>query len=282
MPSATARLLEAVTRVAAAHDLPTDDVLVVRDRTNVLVHLRPAPVVARISLTFARLRPPAWFARELEVASFLARAGAPVAPPADAVDPGPHEQGGIVITFWRHVDHDPARFDATAAGRSLRDLHVALERYESPLPAFDRLDEVGEVLARLEPSPAVSAEDLDALRRRRRQLRRPPGLAARPLHGDAHLGNVLWSPDGPLWSDLENVCTGPVEYDLAALTWRDDPATPDVLAAYGRFAADVVEQVTPLLALFLAAWTLVVVERDPRDSMILEARRRVARALADG
>ena len=44
----------------------------------------------------------------------------------------------------------------------------------------------------------------------------------RPLHGDAHTGNVLMTPDGPLWTDFEDACAGPVEWDLASLTLTDE------------------------------------------------------------
>jgi aminoglycoside/choline kinase family phosphotransferase len=43
----------------------------------------------------------------------------------------------------------------------------------------------------------------------------------RPLHGDAHTGNLLQSGDGPRWIDFEDVCAGPVEWDLASRTLTD-------------------------------------------------------------
>ena len=42
------------------------------------------------------------------------------------------------------------------------------------------------------------------------ELRSP----VQPLHGDAHLGNVL---GGPLWNDWEDTCLGPVGWDAACL-----------------------------------------------------------------
>ena len=35
------------------------------------------------------------------------------------------------------------------------------------------------------------------------------------LHGEPHPGNVLDTTRGPLFVDLETVCRGPVEFDLA-------------------------------------------------------------------
>jgi hypothetical protein len=255
----------AALNAARRHGLPVDRPVVLRDLTNVLVHLAPAPVVARVPITLARLRPPGWFAEEMLLAQFLAAEGAPVAPPSGEVDPGPHDQDGFAITFWRWIDHDPARADPVAAGRSLRDLHDVLLRYPSELPTCDRLDEVRSLLAELELDELLSFAN------------RLEPLDGRPLHGDAHLANVLWSPEGPLWSDLENACRGPVEYDLACLRYRGLPEAEEAIAAYGAHAD--VDAVMPLLSLQLAAWTQLVAERSDDPSHHEEAQRRIDRAL---
>jgi hypothetical protein len=257
--------VDAALRTARRLGLPVGSPVVLRDLTNVLVHIAPAPVVARVPVTLARLRSPEWFAEEMRLAQFLAAAGAPVAPPSDAVDPGPHDQDGFAITFWRWIDHDPARADPVAAGRSLRELHSVLERYPGELPTCDRVVEVRSVLARLELDELLEfAERLEP-------------LAGRPIHGDAHLSNVLWSPEGPLWSDLENACRGPVEYDLACLRYRGLPEAEDAIASYGAHGD--VDAVMPLLALQLAAWTQLVAERSDDPAVHAEAQRRLERAL---
>jgi hypothetical protein len=263
-----------------AQGLRVDEPVVLRDLTNILVRLKPSPVVAHVPVLFTELRGRAWFVQEVALARFLAGAGAPVAPPVSAVDPGPHEHDGVLVTLWDHVDHDPARFDAGAAGRSLRELHDVLASYSGPLPHHDRLDEVGRVIASLRPSGLVSEEELERLAAAHERLgaeaRTEPG---RPLHGDAHLGNILWSAAGPCWTDLENACTGPVEYDLACIEWRGAPGTAEALAAYGAHDGTRVESFFPGLALFLAVWTLVIAARRPLPSVVAEARRRVERAL---
>jgi hypothetical protein len=250
----------AVEKVAREHGLPTSDLVVLRDLTNVIVHLRPAPVVARAQLTFGALRGRAWADAEMDAALFLAAAGAPIAPPARDVDPGPHDVDGVLVTFWSYVDHDASRADAVAAGRSLRELHDAFAGYEGTLPTCDRLDEVRRLLDERELLDFAA---------------RLPPLDGRPIHGDAHLRNVLWSPDGPLWSDLENVCRGPREFDLACLLYRPLPASAAALAAYGEHDPAEVERALMYLTLFLAAVTPLV---DGRDGP--EAQRRVERALA--
>ncbi len=38
-----------------------------------------------------------------------------------------------------------------------------------------------------------------------------------PLHGDAHPGNLLSTPTGPIWTDFEDAWRGPIDWDLACL-----------------------------------------------------------------
>jgi hypothetical protein len=123
--------LRTVLDVARRHGLPTSDAVVLRDLTNLIVHLRPAPVVARAQLTLGALRGRSWAETEMDAALFLAAAGAPIAPPARDVDPGPYEVDGSLVTFWTYVDHDPARADAAAAGHALRELHEAFAAYRA-------------------------------------------------------------------------------------------------------------------------------------------------------
>src|SRR5438552_1582332 len=85
----------------------------------------PSGVLTRVQLTLSRLRGLSWAELEIAAARHLAAAGAPVVPPANGINPGPHVVDGLFITFWTWVDHDPAREDPGAAGRTLRELHDA-------------------------------------------------------------------------------------------------------------------------------------------------------------
>ena len=263
-------IVDAALAIARTHGLPADRPRVLRDLTNVLVHLEPAPIVLRVQLTLGALRGPAWAETEMRVAQFLARAGAPIAPPTGDVDPGPHVHGGLIVTFWRFVEHDPARADPVLAGRSLRELHDTFDAYDGELPTCDRLDEVRRVLDDLPPTSRLA--ELRAF------ADRLPPLEGRPIHGDAHLRNILWTPDGPLWSDLENVCRGPREYDLACIRFRPLPETDQAITGYGDHDEEVVEGALVYVTLFLAAVTQLVARRGGADARA-EADRRVRHAL---
>jgi Phosphotransferase enzyme family len=250
----------AAVAVAAARELGfrVDDPLVIGEVTNVLDHLRPSPVVARVSSTL--VRGAAALESELAFAAAAAGRGAPVVPPADE---RVHERDGLQITFWRHVEHRRAEpSDAHAVGRSLRELHDAVRDLELRLARFDRLDEVEVVASELEhPDAELMRNAIRAARERLARL----SFDERPLHGDAHMRNALITEQGPLWADLENVCRGPVEYDLACLAWRTKvhgwAGGPEALAAYGPHDDRLVEELMPVLAAFLVPWNTKVLQR---------------------
>jgi hypothetical protein len=257
----------AAVAVAAEHGLPADDPLVLRDAWHVLVHLRPLPVVARVSSgrPYPEGPPEDDVIRELAVASHAARAGAPIVPPSDLLDPGPHRHGGHVVVFWRYVE-PRGELDPAAAGRGLRTTHEALADYTGELPEL-HLDDLAGMLGSLEPSA-----DLDLLR----ELGgRRPGGSAQALHGDAHLANCL---PGPLWHDFETACRGPREFDLAALALhsrtRGDDASSTALEAYGDHDEELLEACLPVYAAWIYASFMVALPRRPELRPVLDQRLR--------
>jgi hypothetical protein len=256
--------VRAALAVAAAQGLRPAEPRVLAQGSNVLVHLAPAPVVARVPTgTIAAFRPgTAWLAREVAVAGHLTRRGAPVVAPSAEVDPGPHVHDGLPVTFWAHVPPADAPLDARAAGRGLRECHEALADFPGDLPDHAIFHEARAVLARLAADGTLAPADA--------ALAEPVGaaLAARivaldvpvqPLHGDAHLGNVIQGAGGPLWNDFEDTHIGPRAWDLACLhAGRPEAAAADAEAGYGDLGD------APLLDLMLEArtyvglaWTLV-------------------------
>jgi len=261
----------AAVAVAAEHGLRSDDPVVLRDAWHVLVHLRPLPLVARVSSgrPYPEGPPEDDVIRELAVASHAARAGASVVPPSDLLDPGPHRHGGHVVAFWQYV---AARreVEPVAAGLALRAIHDALADYEDELPSLHTDDLVG-ITDRLDPSA-----DVDLLREF--GLRQPGGVV-QAIHGDAHLANCL---PGPLWHDFETACRGPREFDLAALVLsdkvRDDDASRIALEAYGDHDADLLQECLPVYAAWIYASFMVALPRRPELGPVLDERLRWLRA----
>jgi len=217
--------------------VPCDEAVRIAGGSNVLVHLRPAPVVARVMTGTAFLHddPARWLAREVAVGTFLAGTGL-IVPPTDLLPPGPHERGGLWMTLWRFVPHDeqappPAPREL---GESLRALHEALAGYPGDLAP---LSGIRDWLVRL-----TGADD--SLRARLEALTPTvfeSSLPVQALHGDVSIGNLLRTSDGLLWNDLEDVCAGPVEWDVAGLV-ASARARDEILAGYGE-----VERLEPFL-----------------------------------
>jgi Ser/Thr protein kinase RdoA (MazF antagonist) len=264
------RALRAAVEVAEQAGLRFDRPRVLRDGSNLLVHLQPAPVVARVATTTATVRAgDAWLAREVAVAGHLARLGVPVVSPSAVVAPGPHRHDGQTLTFWEYAEELDAPMDARLAGRGLRECHEALADFDGDLPPMALLREAEELADRLSPS----AEDADMLRGAAARVRRRIDSLALPLqavHGDAHLGNVINTPRGPLWNDWEDTFLGPAAWDLGCLhasvrAFGQDPApVAAAQAGYGEALAD------DVLAVFVDArrfqgtvWTMVFALEHP-------------------
>jgi hypothetical protein len=261
----------AAVAVASAAGLRSDDPVVLRDAWHVLVHLRPLPLVARVSSgrPYPDGPPEEDVIRELAVASHAVRAGAPVVPPSDLLDPGPHHEGGHVVAFWQYVE-PRGELDPQTAGEGLRAIHEALADYDEELPSL-HTDDLVAITDRFEPSA-----DVDLLREL--GSRQPVGLP-QALHGDAHLGNCL---PRPLWHDFETACRGPREFDLAALALgdraRDNEASRRALEAYGDHDTDLLEECLPVYAAWIYASFMVALPRRPELGPVLDERLRWLRA----
>lgn len=262
---ASERALRAAADLARDLGLRFDDATVLRDQSNLLVHFRPTPVVARIATGTVRVRQgSAWLARELAVAAHLSAAGAPVVSPSGELPPGPHSRGGFFMTFWEHVDQLDRPVDPALAGRALRECHQALDGFDGKLPILGALGEAARILSMLSEDGTLSAADSELLRRvSERSLRRIEalGLPIKPLHGDANLSNVLNTPSGPLWTDWEDAFQGPREWDLACLVARSRvlgegaERAEAALAAYGGAVdQEALDCLVEARALQVAAW----------------------------
>lgn len=244
----------AAVSVAARHGVRVADPVVLKDSFSIRVHLRPAPIVARVPTVTAlgRPRPAEALAREVSVVSFLYERGVPVVPVSDLLPPGPFEQDGYAVSFWTYAEHDgDRRYKPADVGRALAELHEVLREYPGELPYLGpALDETACLLDRLAPLPGVDAGTLAGLRddldRLGAELRGAPG-PAQALHGDAHPGNLLATARGPLWIDFEETCSGPVGWDLACLVKTGLLDGPEALREYGADPDD------PGLQLFLRA-----------------------------
>jgi hypothetical protein len=280
--------LAAAQAVAREHGVACDEAVRIGAGSNVLVHLKPAPVVARVMTGTAVLHDDTerWLAREVAVAAFVAERTDLVVPPSDILPPGPHVQDGLWMTLWKFVPHDaqapPPK--PRELGRSLRGLHAALADFPGDLaPLSEVRDWLERLLAELRPSPPLTQRDIDWLRFELDALTPAvfeSSLSAQALHGDASMSNLLRTDSGLVWNDLEDVCAGPVAWDISGLVssararGHSAKFIEELLAAYGEPGVEGLETFFEAHALYEVVWQAFEARRRPR------AMKRAAASLA--
>ena len=247
---ATAHAAAAASAVARRSGLRVDDPQVLSDGANVVVHLRPAPVVAKVAAVTHLVREPrAWLERELGIAVPLAGPGVPAA------------FDGRLMTFWTRLPDDGRRDVPPAVlGEMLRELHAAMRSCPVPLPRLATpLEDIRRFLTRAQRSgTAGSARMAEAFDRTVREL---PDALDQPLHGDPHPLNLLHGPSGWTWLDFEDACSGPIAWDLACVDGSRQVDGAAALRAYGDVPD--LEPWRRLRRLHATVWLSLYAERQP-------------------
>ena len=222
MPDGTS--FDAAVALGIEHGIRVVEPRVLKDGSNLLVHLRPAPVVVRVATFTARIRrdPLPYLEREVRLAMALVAAGAAVAPPSRLLPPGPHVRNGWAMTVSAYVEHEAGAVpDALAALAALDSLHEVMRRVsiELPLlgPATSDLDLAIEFAVANGLLAEPAAVDVRARRDRLVDALLVAAPDRQPLHGDAFPRNSLVTPVGIVWIDLEDCCSGPAAWDHAVL-----------------------------------------------------------------
>lgn len=236
------RAVAAAVAVAARHGIPAGQPRVLWDSNNTVVHLHPAPIVAKVAANERRPEGAGALARELAVSAHLAAFGAPVAEPSDQLPGQVHWQDGLAMTFWRYYEQDrDVQVPCAAIADSLRELHRALRSFPGVLPDFR---------AGIPDAPAVfdgghsrrlRRRDRDFLVEEHDRLRAElDRLATRlqPIHGSPHGYNRLTVRGSVRWIDLETVCVGPIEADIGFVGCHEafPEADPRLLVLFAELA----------------------------------------------
>jgi streptomycin 6-kinase len=205
-----------------------------------------------------------WFARENAIAQHLTEHSAPVIPLHPDLPPGPHWHERFPLNFWEFVTRIDEEPKPGAIGRTLHRCHGILRGFSEPLPKLAIISESQSILEGRgrEMFPDATLELLrHHLKKSKDVLERYPHQA---LHGDAHMGNLMNTTRGLLWTDWEDAFAGPVEWDLASIIWNarlleEDHETADaILNAYakagGSWDEAALEQSLIARAAVMSAW----------------------------
>ena len=194
-----------------------------------------------------------------------------------------------MLSFWTYAEVVEAPADAVAAGEGLKFCHEALRDFAGSLPVLTGVTEAEALLAKLAVEETIDGVAAGKLLERIEELHATLGALRspiRPLHGDAHLNNVLNTAAGPLWNDWEDTCLGPLGWDAACLKLTRDGGE----RAEAALAASGIELDPTELALWVEARSLQVdvwraflrgsYDRHRHQLAVLARRRRPCRRRA--
>jgi Ser/Thr protein kinase RdoA (MazF antagonist) len=250
-PEDKARALRAAAAAAKSAGLSTVSPTVLHCARHLSILLPEHSLIARVMpATAVNIE---FETRELAVSRFLLEKGAPVVAPPSALSAGPYVIEDLAVTLWPRIAHNKGDYaDEEALGgaaRSLQRVHEALAAYPGQLPSYkSRLEECHAELQG-QAGPCALPEDdrrfllrtYECLTERLARL----DLREAPIHGDAHLGNVFFTSNGPLWTDFETACIGPREWDVAALPY---------LSAFPELDTRVLSLMDPLRSVCVCVW----------------------------
>jgi aminoglycoside phosphotransferase (APT) family kinase protein len=179
--------------------------------------------------------------KEVAVARWLHENGVCAVRPA-AVEHQPIDIDGHPVTFWEFIRGTGKKASVADLGRALRQIHSLDPPKSFPLPPFQIF---GRVESRLQRASDVSANDVSFLRDRLGRLRvaykELHEEAKRPLHGDAHIQNLIVQPNGDaVLIDLEGFALGAPETDLCVtatefeIGWHTEADYKLFCETYGR------------------------------------------------
>lgn len=250
--------LRAATETAIAHGITPDRCDILQNSSTLVVRLTETLVARVVQDRDGPRQGTEWFARENAIAHHLTVNGAPVIPLHPDLPPGPHEHLGYPINFWEFVTRIDAEPEPQEIGRTLRQCHEIMCRFAEPLPKLAILTESLTILDERPLFPAATQQMLrDHLTKSIEVLSSHPH---QPLHGDAHMGNLMNTTRGLLWTDWEDTFAGPVEWDVASIIWNaklldEDQATVNaILEAYGPVDEQALHQSLIGRAAVMTAW----------------------------
>jgi aminoglycoside phosphotransferase (APT) family kinase protein len=209
------RAVEAGVATASASGLSADVATVIHDSNRIAVRLQPSDVLARVAYEVDRAS--AEF--EVEVARCLGETGSPVGTLDPRVEPRVHLRDGFAVTLWTYYESLSSGIAPPEYAQALVRLHAGMRQVDIMSPHFtDRVAAAQSLLRDRARTPELGDTDRQLISKTLEGLTASitkRGVDEQLLHGEPHPGNLLHTPMGPLFVDLETCCRGPVEFDLA-------------------------------------------------------------------
>lgn len=227
--------IRAATEMAIAHGVVPDRCDILQDGHTLVVRLTETVVARVVTDTNGPRQGTGWFDRETDIARHLTQQGAPVIPLHAQMPETPVVHLGYTMNFWQFVHAIEEAPAPGKIGETLFQCHEALRSFPKPLRKLAILTESLEVIEKVNELQLLPLDAIQLLKwHLLRSIHALQNFPHFPLHGDAHLGNLMNTRRGLLWTDWEDAFSGPVEWDLASVIWNakileNDHATVELI-----------------------------------------------------
>ena len=191
--------------------LEIDSWTILSESNRLVLELNPCRLIAKVVPVAMRGR----LAREVAVSQHIVSRSGPGVRPASPS--GPYHGPTVAVSLWERIVVLPAEPDIC---RAYAEIRACLDSFSQAVPDFRDAVREARLLVDQTRLPAISESDCSFVRTSfdsALSCLESFRSSSRVLHGDPHAGNVVLTPDGPRWFDLESVCVGPIEWDLSAL-----------------------------------------------------------------
>jgi hypothetical protein len=194
--------------------------VVLNDAGNLIVHLAPYPIVARVIKLSAEDDADFWkniLGRELKVAQHLEQCHIPVVPFCKRISPGPYKVGNTWMTLWEYASINDRKLSICEAVRMLDGMGKAMQFYSGELPrlgAWRNTKQAEKHVQEMENKGYEISLLLEVFAMVNDTINHTEVLV--PSHGDAHPKNLVSTKTGWCWIDFEDVSLMPKFWDIAS------------------------------------------------------------------
>lgn len=270
--------IRAAIETAAVYGITADRCDILQDGSTLVLRLTETLVARVVQDREGPRQGTEWFTRENAIAQHLTQLGAPIIPLHPDLPPGPHEHSGYPMNFWEFVTRTTTEPPPPEIGRTLRQCHDLLQNFSQPLPALGILTETLAILETRDLFPSPTQRML--IERLAGSTAALKGFPTQPLHGDAHMGNLMNTNRGLLLTDWEDAFSGPIEWDVASLIWNaqildeDHETVAAILDAYGPLDSNALQQSMVARAAVITAWYPILYP-NPNEERRAKLQRRI-------